>query len=245
MKKVGLLLFSLVVAIGLLFGGAGTAKAVPIVPLLPTIVDFNDGSTGAPLPGEGINYNPLVSPDLIGMNMPVQYTHIENVAGPVVSITGGMLSFTTGPLIAFNPVTGTFTFGPSAPGNPLAFTVTGTIGAYTGLLYSAEMLNTTVLQVFPAAGVVALSQSGPLLGTFIAPAVVAALGLPGYVPSPFPGSYTAEFYATLGAVAPAINFVALSGGHVQAPVVVPVPPSVLFLAPGLLGLLGLRKRFFG
>jgi hypothetical protein len=84
-----------------------------------------------------------------------------------------------------------------------------------------------------------------LLGTFIAPAVVAALGLPGYVPSPFPGSYTAEFYATLGAVAPAINFVALSGGHVQAPVVVPVPPSVLFLAPGLLGLLGLRKRFFG
>jgi len=249
MKRIGLFVFSVVLAIGLLAGAPGVAKAIPT-----TTVDFNDGSNPPPVAGEGINYNGIGG-NLFGTNLPVEYTHIEYLGAPLTTITNGILNFNTGALVSSGIIGGATQYWIFAPNySPAALQITGTVGTYTGVLYQAEMLGSTVVTtgILPNQdGSMTLTETGQTLGgpgSFINPAVLTALGLSptSVLSATYPGDYTVTFAAYTNLVGNSISWDNLSGGHVQAPLAaVPVPPSLLLFAPALLGLIGIRKRFKG
>jgi hypothetical protein len=236
MKRIGLVVFSLVVAVGLLIGGQGVAKA-------NYTVDFDISSAGIAPSTEIISYTAATGGKLVGVDIPVVDTYVEFAGVPETAVLNGRLSFSTGTYAGMLPTTSKiWSFADNSA--PNALVVTGTVGSYTGILYTASLSDCTVTKVSGTANTFKLQTLGATVGTYIAPQLLAALGLSGVVVDPLtPGDVTITFNGVKDtSVTNGIGWVSLSGGHVEAPTTVPIPPSVLLLAPGLLGLIGIRKR---
>jgi hypothetical protein len=199
MKKIGLLAVGFILAIGLLVGAPGTAKAVSIA-AMESIMD------GASITSTGPNTVTAIARS--GALWTVEgYDAAGNALG-YVQINSGQL--------AFNNLTNTVVFTGSVVSGPPTFTVTGTINNYSGpgptqQYYSWNVVFSS-LSVFDNSPV--FTYSGAYGG---------GIGIYQTTGSPITGKSSVGYDVSS----------------------VPVPPSLLLLAPGLLGLIGMRKRFKG
>lgn len=126
----------------------------------------------------------------------------------------------------------------------------------SNILYSAQLTDIKVSEDSLKSGVMTLEGFANLTGTSLSPAIVSLLGLPtGTIAD---GSQYGEIHVTFYApksvstdtsffqsTSPYMGVAGVSGGHMETPATVPIPPAALLLAPGLLGLVGIRKRLKG
>ncbi len=162
----------------------------------------------------------------------------KDTANIPIPVTDGVLSFTTGPLTGFSPTEWDFGGGASS-----SITITGAVPA-AGITDP----NTVLLSgTFDLAKVIYLVNS---LFTFNvaaagfqdtkAPALVEYFGIP--AGTPFIGSFNLSFNTEAGQVPPGSFASVTMGSGNLFNVPVPIPPSLLLLGTGLVGLMGLGYR---
>lgn len=208
MKKIGLVVFSFVVAIGLLIGGPSMAKA-------NYLIDFGTGNVA---PGGSISVDGKT-----GSLIPIGYMTVKDTlskdGGYVVS--NGYLDYS----IASN---GTGTISVWGSISSLGIGATGAVELLDGTITKSSVTTQPYTIIVSASGTD--SKNVELLRELgIAPSTQFA--------------FTSFFSVGYGTGATAYTPVSTDITNVGTPV--PVPPSALLLVPGLLGLVGIRKRIKG
>ena len=184
-------------------------------------VSFAGGS--APLIGTGISVTAVVDKDTANIPIPV---------------TDGVLSFTTGPLTGFSPTEWDFGGGASS-----SIKITGAVPAAGITDPSTVLLSGT----FDLAKVIYLVNSLFTFNVAAAgfqdtkdPALLEYFDIP--AGTPFIGSFNLSFNTAAGQIPPGSFASVTMGSGNLFNVPVPIPPSLLLLGTGLVGLMGLRCR---
>ncbi len=228
MKKVGLFAVGFVLAIGLLVGAPGMAKADATFVGLSgpgSVTGFNSyvfSSIVSPTSTLSINegadlnaskpYKGVVPAWQLTDGAPGDYTYIENGK---IAIKGNQLTF-SGEFVdqTFTTVGGKTTFG-WAVATPGAFSINGTLTGFA----------------------VTTAPSGNNYGWTVTLANGVAAGLSNESFLVSDGAFTGSVgFSSTGSTFSHVT----TSGSLSA---VPVPPALLLFAPGLFGLIGMRKRF--
>jgi len=165
---------------------------------------------------------------------------------PVVSVTApgfvsGTLSFTTGGVTGI-PTATNVNFGPGG-----SFSIVGSydFGPSTTLL--AGTFGQSTISALNVAG--SPFQYNVVIGGFTATTIDPAFSshyFGGVVPVAIDGGFNIGFLLLAPqSLSTPFSYPAISASGDFSGAAVPLPPAVLLFAPGLLGLVGLRKRFFG
>ena len=166
---------------------------------------------------------------------------------PVVSVTSpgtvlGALNFTTG-VVTGTPTAGEIDFAPGG-----SFSIVGSFnGGPSGTTLLAGTLGMSTVRAFSTVTPIT-SQYNVMIGGFTATTIDPTFGGVYFngVPPAVKGGFNIGFLLLAPqdlSVPFAFSKIAASGDFSGASV--PLPPAALLFAPGLLGLVGLRKRFFG
>jgi hypothetical protein len=197
--------------------GAPAAQAVAVVPA--TSLDF-DVAGIASVPGDMICWYGGTTA-LKGSG--IEISQIAGNNGQILNVTGGLLSFNAG------PNTGGWTFGSGG-----SIIITGDIGSgnetlLTGSFISAEIIPVTGTQFSIVLGGISNTNSADLTNYFQMPS------------GPFVGSLDVTTLA--GLASPGSSFTCttdLSGDVDDAPA--PLPAAAWLFAPGLTGLIAMRRK---
>jgi len=230
MRKFSLVVFSLVLAIGMLIGVQGVAKA-------DYILDFSTGSTG----GAGgtvtlSDFNAVLNAYTVAVGNDIELSNLL-VFSPSTPAGGTNYAVTSGTglpyaLLDFNTAAGTIEVWGSVPS--LGVGTSSPVELLTGTISSSFYFNT-----FDGIDFVA---SGPDTKY---PGLLTALGIPASTSFYMSGVVTVANGPEAGSTSLSPVYVAYSTDLSNNGTTVPVPPSALLLAPGLLGLVGIRKRLKG
>ncbi|MGD0488598.1 MAG: hypothetical protein ABSB94_15565 [Syntrophorhabdales bacterium] len=196
MKRIGLFAVGFILAIGLLVGGPGVARATPVNAF--EIIDNGASITS-------ISGNLYTATERSNDWALSGYDATGNQIGGNVTITLGTL--------VFNNATGAATFSGDIGGTP--FTVTGTVNNFKTTSVGKVQNYGWLLQI-PDASALSNSQFNVT------------------------GAYSGSVSFLQTAAHPVSGFSSVGLDVTSA---VPLPPSMLLFAPGLLGLIGIRKRF--
>ena len=196
--------------------GAPAAQAVMVVPP-PTSLDFDVAGIGS---GGMICWYGGSTP-LTGSG--IEITQITGNNGQVLNVSGGLLSFDAG------ANTGGWTFGSGG-----SISITGDIGSgnetlLTGSFTSAQIVPVTGTQFSIVIGGIDNTNSADLTDYFRMPS------------GPYVGSIVATTLA--GSASPGWSFTCntdLSGDVTDAPA--PLPAAAWLFAPGLTGLIAMRRK---
>jgi hypothetical protein len=209
-----------------------------------TLLDFTLGLVN--LAGSSVSFNGQPNGSLKGVNIEVDQVVDKEGVLPALAIQGGVLNFTTGPLIGshlsippFTPAEWDFGGGPGS-----FITITGAIPALNINNVNTVLLSGTfgAASVFNFAGTT-FDISGGIFQDTKNPLLLDYFGIPANTPY-FDGSFNLSFTVALNSPPPpgAIHSKTVGSGDVFN-IPVPVPASALLLGTGLLGLVGLRRRF--
>ena len=217
----------IVLALALVLAGAFA------LPVQATTLDFTLGL----LPGGTVSFAGGLAP-LIGAGIDVSFVVDKDTANVPIPVTNGVLSFTTGPLTGFSPTEWDFGGGASS-----SIQITGAVpaagitDANTVLLSGTFDLAKVIylanpLFLFNIAGAVFQDTKNPLLLDYF--------GIE--EGTPFVGSFNLSFNTAMGQIPPSGFASTTMGSGNLFNVPVPIPPSLLLLGTGLVGLMGLRYR---
>lgn len=227
-------LFSLLVAlIFLLFASSAMASYVIDFSIVP------DSSDTGMISYDGTN-------GLVGSNIDVDQVSLLG-GGPVHSLTNGILNFNTGDLISYNPsgsIGREWTFGGGG-----FITITADVDGQTGVvLLDGEWISAKVIEL-NSAGDLKLEVA---VGGFTDEKnkwLLYELGLLDYDPScydqfkgPFSGSLNLSFTIIDTDLSETFESCVIGSGDIHN-TPVPIPGAVWLLGSGIIGLIGVRRKF--
>jgi len=235
MKKLGFVVFSLALAIGLLIGGQGVAKAdylldfsgAQVVGIGNNGVITTSGSvaTGTNIPINGMMFYTDPSAPQTYVVSSTSYKATEQVGMTTVLVNVGYLDFT------LNKSTGVGSF--SIEGTiPTLFSSSSDVLLLSGTFSGDANSSWTAVGKSIAVLATGTDQPGSAMAT--------ALGISSV------GQFSLDAFFTGGSKGTGVTAAKyiVNSTDIQSSAV-PVPPSALLFAPGLLGLVGIRKRFKG
>ncbi len=237
MKKLTLSIFGLVLAIALLVAAPGQSAAAPMAMFTAAGSGYLSwAGPGTPLTGQ-VEVMEVTGFDSV---FNVTMDSLIDSGSPYAGSTAGIMTFTTGNQIGTNFTwAGGGSFSISGGSSDLGISTGSALLKGTGTLGEVTI---NVISGAPFLEVVFSSLSGSIHPTIAAAAGFGTTSVNGYMNIGF-NSDTAPSFAGFTFGSPSDPNVAILGSGVVANTPVPVPPSVLLLAPGLLGLVGMRKRF--